>query len=131
MLTEYRRSRWHHSRLHPASLILQLLHFDCQLRAHAAKINRRDGNAGPANHQYDIAEDFFTAAAAARQLARRKLSEGGGLSGWPAGYSEPLDETNVPGDYDKLLETLPTWNSTAVVIMTDNPMEDGLADGRS
>ena len=39
---QFRRSGWHHSRLHPAPLVLQLLHFDRQLRAHAAEFNRRD-----------------------------------------------------------------------------------------
>jgi phospholipase C len=82
------------------------------------------GNAGPANHQYDI-NDFFTAAAAGNLPAVSFLKAQAYQDGH-AGYSDPLDEQTFLANTINFLETLPTWSSTAVVIMYDD--SDGWYD---
>jgi phospholipase C len=82
------------------------------------------GNAGPANHQYDL-QDFFTAAAAGNLPAVSFLKASAYQDGH-AGYSDPLDEQTFLANTVNFLEALPTWNSTAVVILYDD--SDGWYD---
>jgi phospholipase C len=82
------------------------------------------GNAGPANHQYDI-EDFY-AAAAAGNLPAVSFLKAPGFEDGHAGYSDPLDEQTFVVNTINLLEALPTWSSTAVVIAYDD--SDGWYD---
>ena len=82
------------------------------------------GNAGQANHQYDL-RDFFTAAAAGNLPAVSFLKAQAFQDGH-AGYSDPLDEQTFLVNTINFLETLPTWSSTAVVIMYDD--SDGWYD---
>lgn len=82
------------------------------------------GNAGPANHQYDL-QDFYTAAAAGNLPALSFLKAQAYQDGH-AGYSDPLDEQTFLVNTINFLETLPTWSSTAVVIMYDD--SDGWYD---
>ncbi len=82
------------------------------------------GNAGQANHQYDL-RDFFTAAAAGNLPAVSFLKAQAFQDGH-AGYSDPLDEQTFLVNAINFLETLPTWSSTAVVIMYDD--SDGWYD---
>jgi phospholipase C len=82
------------------------------------------GNAGPANHQYDL-HDFFTAAAAGN-LPAVSFVKAQAYQDGHAGYSDPLDEQTFLANTINFLETLPTWNSTAVVIMYDD--SDGWYD---
>jgi len=82
------------------------------------------GNGGPANHQYDL-QDFFTAAAAGNLPAVSFLKAQAYQDGH-AGYSDPLDEQTFLVNTINFLETLPTWPSTAVVIMYDD--SDGWYD---
>jgi len=81
------------------------------------------GNAGQANHQYDL-QDFFTAAAAGNLPAVSFLKAQAYQDGH-AGYSDPLDEQTFLVNTINFLETLPTW-STAVVVMYDD--SDGWYD---
>jgi phospholipase C len=82
------------------------------------------GNGGPANHQYDL-QDFFTASAAGNMPAVSFLKAPAYQDGH-AGYSDPLDEQAFVVYTINFLETLPTWSSTAVVIMYDD--SDGWYD---
>ena len=82
------------------------------------------GNAGPANHQYDI-EDFY-AAAAAGNLPAVSFLKAPSFEDGHAGYSDPLDEQTFVVNTINLLEALPTWSSTAVVIAYDD--SDGWYD---
>jgi phospholipase C len=82
------------------------------------------GNAGPANHQYDV-EDFYAAAAGGNLPAVSFLKAPAYQDGH-AGYSDPLDEQTFVVNTINLLEALPTWSSTAVVIMYDD--SDGWYD---
>jgi len=82
------------------------------------------GNAGPANHQYDL-NDFFSAAAAGNLPAVSFLKAPAYQDGH-AGYSDPLDEQTFLVNTINFLEELPTWSSTAVVIMYDD--SDGWYD---
>ena len=82
------------------------------------------GNAGPANHQYDL-HDFFKAASAGNLPAVTFLKAQAYEDGH-AGYSDPLDEQTFLVNAVNFLESLPTWNSTAVVIMYDD--SDGWYD---
>ena len=82
------------------------------------------GNAGPANHQYDL-QDFFAAAAAGNLPAVSFLKSQAYQDGH-AGYSDPLDEQTFLVKTINFLETLPSWKSTAVVIMYDD--SDGWYD---
>ena len=82
------------------------------------------GNSGPANHQYDL-QDFFVAAAAGNLPAVSFLKAQAYQDGH-AGYSDPLDEQTFLANTINFLETLPTWSSTAVVILYDD--SDGWYD---
>jgi phospholipase C len=82
------------------------------------------GNAGPANHQYDL-QDFFAAAAAGRLPAVSFLKAAAYQDGH-AGYSDPLDEQAFLVNTINFLQRLPSWNSTAVVVMYDD--SDGWYD---
>jgi phospholipase C len=82
------------------------------------------GNPGPANHQYDI-EDFY-AAAAGGNLPAVSFLKAPGYQDAHAGYSDPLDEQTFVVNTINLLQSLPTWSSTAVVIAYDD--SDGWYD---
>jgi len=82
------------------------------------------GNDGPANHQYDL-QDFFDAAAAGNLPAVSFLKAAAYQDGH-AGYSDPLDEQTLVVNTINFLESLPTWSTTAVVIMYDD--SDGWYD---
>jgi phospholipase C len=82
------------------------------------------GNAGQANHQYDL-QDFYTAAAAGN-LPAVSLLKAQAYQDGHAGYSDPLDEQTFLVNTVNFLEALPTWSSTAVVIMYDD--SDGWYD---
>ena len=82
------------------------------------------GNAGPANHQYDI-DDFFVAISAGNFPAVSFLKAPAFQDGH-AGYSDPLDEQTWVVNTINFLEATPYWNSTAVVIMYDD--SDGWYD---
>jgi len=82
------------------------------------------GNDGPANHQYDV-RDFYTAAAAGHLPAVSFLKAPAYQDGH-AGYSDPLDEQTFLVNTINFLQTLPSWSSTAVVIMYDD--SDGWYD---
>jgi phospholipase C len=82
------------------------------------------GNAGPANHQYDVL-DFFAAAASGNLPAVSFLKAPAYQDGH-AGYSDPLDEQTFLVKTINFLQALPTWTSTAVVIMYDD--SDGWYD---
>jgi phospholipase C len=86
--------------------------------------NAEIGNAGPANHQYDL-QDFFTAAAGGNLPAVSFLKAQAFQDGH-AGYSDPLDEQTFLVNTVNFLEALPTWSSTAVIIMYDD--SDGWYD---
>ena len=82
------------------------------------------GHNGPANHNYDI-QDFYQAAKAGILPAVSFLKAPGYQDGH-AGYSDPLDEQKFVVDTINLLQGLPTWSSTAVVILYDD--SDGWYD---
>jgi phospholipase C len=82
------------------------------------------GNAGPANHQYDILD--FYAAAVRGNLPAVSFLKAPAYQDGHAGYSDPLDEQTFLVNTINFLELLPTWNSTAVVIMYDD--SDGWYD---
>jgi phospholipase C len=85
------------------------------------------GNAGPANHQYDI-EDFYAAVQAGNQPAVSFL-KAPSYQDAHAGYSDPIDEQNFVVNTINFLENPANnqnWNSTAVVIMYDD--SDGWYD---
>jgi phospholipase C len=82
------------------------------------------GWAGPANHQYDI-EDFYAAAASGNLPAVSFLKAPAYQDAHP-GYSDPLDEQTFVVNTVNLLQSLPTWSSTAVVVMYDD--SDGWYD---
>jgi len=82
------------------------------------------GHAGQANHQYDI-KDFF-AAAGAGNLPEVSFLKAPGYEDGHAGYSDPLDEQTFVTETINFLEALPSWPSTAVVILYDD--SDGWYD---
>jgi phospholipase C len=82
------------------------------------------GNAGLANHQYDL-RDFFVAASAGNLPAVSFLKARAYQDGH-AGYSDPLDEQTFLVNTINFLQELPSWRSTAVVIMYDD--SDGWYD---
>ncbi len=82
------------------------------------------GHQDQANHQYDL-KDFWAAAnsgnlPAVSYLKAAKYQDG------HAGYSDPLDEQHFLVSTINRLEQLPTWRSTAVVILYDD--SDGWYD---
>ncbi len=82
------------------------------------------GHDGPANHDYDVL-DFYAAAKAGNLPAVSFLKAPGYQDAHP-GYSDPLDEQTFVVTTINLLESLPTWESTAVVITYDD--SDGWYD---
>ena len=82
------------------------------------------GHGGPANHQYDL-EDFFSAAEAGN-LPAVSFLKAQAIQDGHAGYSDPLDEQTFLVNTINFLESLPTWRSTAVVILYDD--SDGWYD---
>jgi phospholipase C len=85
-----------------------------------AMIGRQD----QANHQYDL-KDFWAAAdhnnlPAVSYLKAAEYQDG------HAGYSDPLDEQTFLASTINHLERLPSWRSTAVIIMYDD--SDGWYD---
>jgi phospholipase C len=91
--------------------------------ARPASINEI-GNAGPANHQYDI-NDFY-AALNRGNLPAVSFLKAPGFQDGHAGYSDPIDEqTFVVGVINALQQT-PEWESTAVIIAYDD--SDGWYD---
>ena len=82
------------------------------------------GHDDQANHQYDL-EDFWAAARAGNLPAVSFLKAGGFQQGG-GDDSSPLDEQNLIVDLVTALERLPTWKSTAIVIMYDD--SDGSYD---
>ena len=82
------------------------------------------GHDDQANHQYDL-EDFWAAAAAGNLPAVSFLKAGGFQQGGGED-SSPLDEQNLIVDLVTGLERLPSWKSTAIVIMYDD--SDGSYD---
>ncbi|HLY49116.1 MAG TPA: alkaline phosphatase family protein [Solirubrobacteraceae bacterium] len=82
------------------------------------------GHQDQANHQYDL-KDFWAAAdsgnlPAVSYLKAAKYQDG------HAGYSDPLDEQQFLVSTINRLEKLPSWRSTAVVILYDD--SDGWYD---
>ena len=82
------------------------------------------GNAGPANHQYDI-NDFYAAVTAGNFPSVSFLKAPGYQDGH-AGYSDPLDEQTFVVSVINFLEQTPEWESTAVIIAYDD--SDGWYD---
>jgi len=82
------------------------------------------GNAGPANHNYDI-NDFFAAVSAGNFPAVSFLKAPAFQDGH-AGYSNPLDEQTFVVNVVNFLQTRPEWSSTAVIILYDD--SDGWYD---
>jgi phospholipase C len=82
------------------------------------------GNAGPANHQYDM-NDFFAAVGAGNFPAVSFLKAQAYQDGH-AGYSDPLDEQQFVVKVVNFLQSRPEWSNTAVVIMYDD--SDGWYD---
>jgi phospholipase C len=82
------------------------------------------GHDGPANHDYDVLD--FYAAAAAGNLPAVSFLKAPGYEDAHAGYSDPLDEQTFVVNTINLLASLPTWSSTAVVILYDD--SDGWYD---
>jgi phospholipase C len=85
-----------------------------------AKIGQTDA----ANHQYDI-NDFYAAVNAGNLPAVSYLKAPGFQDGH-AGYSDPLDEQQFVVHVINLLQSQPSWSSTAVVIAYDD--SDGWYD---
>ena len=82
------------------------------------------GHTGPANHQYDL-QDFFDAAAVGNLPAVSFLKAVAYQDGH-AGYSNPLDEQTFLVNTINFLQKLPTWKSTAVIVLYDD--SDGWYD---
>jgi phospholipase C len=82
------------------------------------------GHQDQANHQYDLA-DFFAAADNGNLPAVSYLKAAEYQDGH-AGYSDPLDEQTWLASTINHLERLPTWKSTAVVVLYDD--SDGWYD---
>ncbi len=82
------------------------------------------GKTDQANHQYDLA-DFKNAALAGNLPAVSFLKAKKAQDGH-AGYSSPLDEQGFLVDTINMLQTLPEWSSTAVIVAYDD--SDGWYD---
>jgi phospholipase C len=82
------------------------------------------GHAGPANHQYDLA-DFWSAADAGTLPSVSYLNPAGYDDGHPQS-SDPLDEQRFIVNAVNRIERLPSWKSTAVVVAYDD--SDGWYD---
>jgi phospholipase C len=82
------------------------------------------GSTDGANHQYDL-KDFWVAANAGNLPAVSFLKAANYQDGH-AGYSDPLDEQTFLVNTINQLESLPAWQSTAVIISYDD--SDGWYD---
>ena len=82
------------------------------------------GNAGPANHEYDL-NDFFTALNAGNLPAVNFLKATAAHDGH-AGYSDPLLEQSFLVQTVNAIMRSPFWNNTAIVILYDD--SDGWYD---
>jgi phospholipase C len=82
------------------------------------------GHQDQANHQYDLTD--FWAAAHAGNLPAVSFLKAGGYQQGGGDDSDPLDEQQFLVSLVNRLERLPSWNSTAVVIMYDD--SDGAYD---
>jgi phospholipase C len=82
------------------------------------------GQQDQANHQYDL-KDFW-AAADSGDLPSVSYLKAADYQDGHAGYSDPLDEQAFIVDTINHLERLPTWHSTAVVVLYDD--SDGWYD---
>ncbi|MBV9364187.1 MAG: alkaline phosphatase family protein [Solirubrobacterales bacterium] len=82
------------------------------------------GHQDQANHQYDL-KDFF-AAADHNDLPAVSYLKAADYQDGHAGYSDPLDEQTWLTSTINHLERLPSWRSTAVVILYDD--SDGWYD---
>jgi phospholipase C len=82
------------------------------------------GNAGPANHQYDV-NDFFNAVSAGNFPAVSYL-KAPAYQDAHAGYSDPIDEQNFVVNVVNFLQQQPEWSSTAVIVTYDD--SDGWYD---
>ena len=82
------------------------------------------GHTDQANHQYDTAD--FIAAARTGNLPAVSYLKAPAYQDGHAGYSDPLDEQTWLVDAVNLIESLPTWRSTAIVITWDD--SDGWYD---
>ena len=82
------------------------------------------GHTDQANHQYDLS-DFWAAAQAGNMPAVSFIKASKYQNGHP-GYSDPLDEQNFLVSTINRLQSLPEWNSTAVIIAYDD--SDGWYD---
>jgi phospholipase C len=76
------------------------------------------GNQDQANHEYDTTD--FWAAARANDLPAVSFIKAGGFEQGGGSDSDPLDEQMFLVDTINRLERLPSWRSTAVVIMYDD-----------
>ena len=82
------------------------------------------GNAGPANHNYDILD--FEHAVQAGIFPAVSFIKNIGIQDGHAGYSDPLDEQTAVVELINFLESQPSWSTTAVVILYDD--SDGWYD---
>jgi phospholipase C len=82
------------------------------------------GHAGPANHQYDLVD--FWAAADQGKLPAVSYLKAAAFQDGHAGYSDPLDEQAFLVETINHLQRLPSWDSTAVIILYDD--SDGWYD---
>jgi phospholipase C len=82
------------------------------------------GNAGPANHNYDI-NDFF-AALKANNLPAVSFLKAQAFQDGHAGYSDPLDEQTFVVKVINTIQKSNFWKDTAVIIMYDD--SDGWYD---
>ncbi len=82
------------------------------------------GQQDQANHQYDLRD--FWAAADANNLPDVSYLKAAEYQDGHAGYSDPLDEQTLARGHDQPPQKLPTWKSTAVVILYDD--SDGWYD---
>jgi phospholipase C len=82
------------------------------------------GHQDQANHQYDLMD--FWAAAGHDNLPAVSYLKAARYQDGHAGYSDPLDEQHFLVNAVNRLEKLPSWSSTAVVILYDD--SDGWYD---
>ncbi len=82
------------------------------------------GNAGPANHQYDLTD--FWAAVDAKSMPAVSFVKAPAYQDGHAGYSTPLDEQKFLVDTVNRLQKTRDWKSTAVVVAYDD--SDGWYD---
>jgi phospholipase C len=82
------------------------------------------GHAGPANHMYDLS--WFAQAAMANELPAVSYVKANRAQDGHPNNSSPLDEQDFIINTINLLESLPSWSSTAVIIAWDD--SDGWYD---